>query len=280
MSHQNSDKKYGRVFLTFSLTLCAILAVVTHARAAEHEDFDSYKFRITGNWFYSNPSGTLQGSADNGTIDIQKDLGFNSYSTFGGKADWKFTRKNHIYFTASIFDQTRQRTLTRDFTFQGQPFTAGLNVSSELKTLIFAAGYQYDIIRRKRGHLGLGIQANIFDSTGTINAAAQGGNANVAESAKGSFLVPLPVAGPQYRLYLTNSPRVFVEGDIYGMYFFGYGNFISTSNSLGVTINRHFSALAGYALGSRMVVNNSSSSKRIGVHLTQKGPTAGVQVSF
>ena len=280
MSHQSSDKKRGRLFLTFSLTLCAILLAVTNARAAEHEDFDSYKFRITGNWFYSNPTGSLQGSADNGKIDLQRDLGFASYSTFGGKADWKFTRKNHLYFVASVFDQTRRRTLTRDFTFQGQPFTAGLTVDAELKSLIFAAGYQYDIVRRKRGHLGLGIQANIFDSTGTINAAAQAGNANVAESAKGSFLVPLPVAGPQYRLYLTDSPKVFIEGDLYGMYFFGYGNFISTSNSIGLTINRHFSALAGYELGSRLVVNNSSSSKRIGVQLTQKGPTVGVQVSF
>jgi len=280
MSHQNSDKKYSRLFLTFSLTLCAILAAVNHASATEHEDFDSYKIRISGNWFYSNPSGTIQGSADNGTIDVQKDLGFNSYSTFGGKADWKFTRKNHLYFVASIFDQTRQRTLTRTFTFQGQSFTAGLAVSSELKSHIFAVGYQYDIIRRKRGHLGLAIQADIFDSTGTINATAQAGNANVAASAKGSFLVPLPVAGPQYRFYLTDSPKVFIEGDIYGMYFFGYGNFISSSNSVGVTINRHFSVLAGYAVGSRLVVNRSSSSKRIGVSLTQKGPTAGVQVSF
>jgi len=280
LSHQNSGKKCSRLFLTLGLTLFAILAAVTDARAAEHEDFDSYKIRISGNWFYSNPTGTIQGSADNGTVDVQKDLGFNSYSTFGGKADWKFTRKNHLYFVASIFDQTRQRTLTRTFTFQGQSFTAGLAISSELKSQIYAVGYQYDIIRRKRGHLGLGIQADIFDSTGTINAAAQAGNANVAASAKGSFLVPLPVAGPQYRLYLTDSPKVFIEGDIYGMYFFGYGNFISSSNSVGVTITRHFSALAGYALGSRLVVNDDSSSKRIGVNLTQKGPTAGVQVSF
>jgi hypothetical protein len=280
MSRQNSNEKCSRLFLTLGLSLCAILATVTHARAAEHEDFDSYKFRITGNWFYSSPTGSLQGSADSGKIDIQRDLGFASYSTFSGKADWKFTRKNHFYFVASVFDQTRQRTLTRDITFQGQPFTAGLTVNAELKSLIFGAGYQYDIIRRKRGHLGLGIQANIFDSTGTINAAAQAGNANVAESAKGSLLVPLPVAGPQYRLYLTNSPRLYIEGDLYGMYFFGYGNFISTSNSLGLSINRYFSVIAGYQLGSRLVVNNSSSNKRIGLQLTQKGPTVGVQVSF
>jgi hypothetical protein len=33
-------------------------------------------------------------------------------------------------------------------------------------------------------------------------------------------LPPIPVAGPQFRLYLTDSPRVFVEGNVYGMYLF------------------------------------------------------------
>jgi len=88
------------------------------------------------------------------------------------------------------------------------------------------------------------------------------------------------VAGPQYRLYLTNSPRVFIEGNLYGMYLFGYGNFVSTANNLGVTLNKHFSVNAGYALGSRLVVNNNSSSDRIGIHLVQKGVLAGVEASF
>ena len=79
-----------------------------------------------------------------------------------------------------------------------------------------------------------------------------------------SLLAPLPVAGPQFRIYLTDSPGVFVEGGVYGMYFFGYGDFVSTAGSLGVTINRHLSLTAGYQLGSRLIVNNSTSSNRMG----------------
>lgn len=63
------------------------------------------------------------------------------------------------------------------------------------------------------------------------------------------------------------------------MYLFGYGNFLSTTNDLGLTLNKYFSINAGYALGSRLVVNNNSSD-RIGVHLVQKGPLVGVEVSF
>jgi hypothetical protein len=30
-----------------------------------------------------------------------------------------------------------------------------------------------------------------------------------------------------------------VEGNFYGMYFFGYGNVISTSDDVGVTLSKH-----------------------------------------
>jgi hypothetical protein len=94
------------------------------------------------------------------------------------------------------------------------------------------------------------------------------------------LLAPIPVAGPEYRLYLTNAARLFVEGNVYGMYFFGYGNFVSTADNIGFTITKHLSVNAGYTLGSHLVINNSSSSNRIGLRLTQRGPIAGVELSF
>ena len=263
--------------------LALLIAVGAPAsRAADTDDFDSYKVRVDGFWFYSNPTGDIQGSTESGLINLQKDLGFNSYSTFAGKVDWKFTRKNHLYFVGSSFNQTRSVVLNRDIVFQGQTFNVGLVTKANLSAPMFAPGYQYDIIRRKRGHLGIGVQINLFDSSASLNAAAQvtsDGVHHAAVSAKGSLLAPIPVAGPQFRYYLTNSPRVFVEGNLYGMYLFGYGNFVSTSDNVGVTINKHLSLDAGYQLGSRLVVNNKNAD-RIGIHLTQKGPIAGLEVSF
>lgn len=106
-------------------------------------------------------------------------------------------------------------------------------------------------------------------------AAAQVNNNNQAISAKKSLLAPIPVAGPQYRLYLTKSPRLYVEGNLFGMYFFGYGNFISTADDLGVTLTKHFSVNAGYQLGSRLNVNVDSKNDRLGLSLTQKGADRG-----
>ncbi|MGC1870849.1 MAG: hypothetical protein WA700_07820 [Acidobacteriaceae bacterium] len=258
-----------------------LLGFTSTLHAQKHEDFDQYRLRLDGGWFYSTPSGTIQGEGDTVPVDFQKDLGFNSYSTFATGLDWKFTRKNHFLIDFSRFNSSHQTVLQRTITFQGETFEAGLQTQGQLDVLFISPGYQYDIIRRKRGHLGIGIHFNTFDTSAKISAQAQvtgDGTQYAAKSASGSFIAPIPVAGPQYRLYLTNSPRLFVEGDVYGMYFFGYGNYVSLEDSIGYSVNKHVSLKAGYALATRLIVN--AQTDRIGIHMTQKGATAGLEFSF
>jgi hypothetical protein len=247
--------------------------------ADDSDDLDQYKLRVNAFWFYSNPSGTFQGSSSNDVIDINKDLGFNSYSTVAAYVDWKFTRKNHLTFAVSPFQQTRTAVLNRTITYQGQTYNVGGTVSANLKANMYAPGYQYDIIRRRRGHLGVAVQIDLFDTRAALTALLTGSGGHRQASGSASLLAPIPVAGPQYRFYITNSSRLFVEGNAYGMYLFGYGNFVSTTNDLGFTLAKHLSVNAGYSLGSRLVVNNNSSS-RIGLRLTQKGPLVGLEASF
>lgn len=85
-----------------------------------------------GLWFYSNPSGNFQDSSENDVIDIQKDLSFNSYSTFSGKEDWKFTLKNHVTLAGSAFDQSGRSLSTEPLFNQGQTFDAGLVTHAQL----------------------------------------------------------------------------------------------------------------------------------------------------
>lgn len=271
-------------FLVASIPVAFLLlsAVPSTLLAQEHEDFDQYKLKLTGDWFYSNPSGRLQGQAENAPIDIQKDLGFDSYSTFVAKADWKFTRKNHLYVSFSRLNSSNQMVLERTIVFNDQTFEAGLETQSSLDVVFASPGYQYDIIRRKRGHLGLGVQFNLMNTSAKISAQAQvtgsGGTQASAISARGSIFAPIPVAGPQFRFYLTNSPRLFVDGDIYGMYLFGYGNFLSTNDYVGISIAKHLALTAGYQLASRLVVTPQAN--RIGLHMTQQGAIVGLEFPF
>lgn len=251
------------------------------ARAQSSDEFDEYKVRISGAYFYSWPSGSVKGTADQVPVSFTRDLGFSAYSTGGAKFDWKFTHKNHFYVVFNPFYTSRTVVLDRTITFQGQTFEVGATVNGSMHSYFVAPGYQYDIIRRRRGHLGLAVQADLFNSTAQITATGQvsgGATGSGTASAKGSLLAPIPVAGPEFRLYLTDSPRVFIEGNVYGMYFFGYGNFVSSAGALGFTINRHISVGAGYTLASRLNVNGSSD--RLAFDLTQKGPLANVEFSF
>jgi hypothetical protein len=154
-------------------------------------------------------------------------------------------------------------------------------VNSQLLAFFVAPGYQYDIIRRRRGHLGLAVQLDLFKSTAKITATATvsgGSSVTGSYSASGALLAPIPVAGPQFRLYLTNSPRVFIEGNLYGMYFFGYGSFVSSAGDLGVTLTKHISINAGYSLASHLTVNGTQD--RLALQLSQKGPSVGMEFSF
>ena len=266
------------------LTFCWVLFLVFAGRLYaddKSEDYDSYKIKVEAFWFNTHPSGSLEGAGRNGVIDFQKDLSLGSYATFSGKLDWKFTRKNHFYFAASPFDRTRSIVLNRTVTFQGNTFDAGLSAVGDLNVLSFAFGYQYDFIRRKRGHLGLALQFDLFDVNGTLKTAAQVSNGafHAASTSRGSLRAPIPVAGPDLRLYLLpHSSRLFVTGNVLGMYLFGYGNFVSTFDTLGLTLTKHLSLRGGYALASRLNVNTKTN--RVGLGLTQKGPIAGLEVAF
>jgi len=271
--------KSARSFVLLAFLL--LLALPVALRAQESEEFDRYKIKFDLYWFYSTPTGTVQGHGETVPVDFHRDLGFSSYSTFSGTIDWKFTHKNHLYVTLNPLFSSKEFILNRTITFQGQTFDVGAQVNSQLHAFFVAPGYQYDIIRRKRGHLGLGVQMDLFKSTAKISTVAQvsgGGSASGSVSASGSLLAPIPVAGPQVRLYLTNSPRVFVEGNLYGMYFFGYGSFVSSAGALGVTLTKHITINGGYQLASHLTVNGASD--RIGLQLFQKGALAGMEFSF
>jgi hypothetical protein len=78
--------------LPVMLLLVAFGAPAMHA-ADSDQDYDSYKVRFDGFWFYSNPSGTIQGSTETGSIHLKGDFGFNSYSTFAGKVTGSLPEK-------------------------------------------------------------------------------------------------------------------------------------------------------------------------------------------
>lgn len=274
-----SSKLPHFVCLLLILLFFSIVTPLMHAQ--EHQDLDAYTIRFTGYWVSSQPFGSFHGTGSQGSLDFQADAKFNFYNTGAGRVDWKFTRKNHLFVAALPLNQSRSVVFTRDVLFQGQTYSAGLTASVRLQDYFITPGYQYDIIRRRQGHIGIVAQLDLMYIEGSVKAASQvlNGTLHAAQSSSAKIRAPLPVVGPDVRYYLIpNSNRLFVSGDVLGMYFFGYGNFVSSYGTIGVSVNKHLNFQGGYQLSSRLTVKSTDS--RIGLDLTQRGAIAGIQVSF
>jgi hypothetical protein len=238
------SERYRNVFwrISFVVVVVCLEVTVPHLCAQEKEDFDAHSLRLDTFWFYSQPSGSFHGSGTQGRFDLHKDADFNSYNTVTGRLEWKFTRKNHLHLLFLPVNQSKQFVLTRTVQYQGKTFDTGLTASGRVENYVFAPGYQYDIIRRKRGHLGITVQLDLFYIRGTVSAGAQvvNGVPHFAQASSSTLRAPLPVAGPDFRYYLIpNSGRLFVAANVLGMYFFGYGNFVSSYGTIGLSVNKH-----------------------------------------
>jgi hypothetical protein len=276
-------KMFKHLRFAYCLALLALMAAAPAMRAAggEDDEFDSYKVRLDGFWFYSKPTGHFSSKGNLGLLDLERDIGFKSYSTGAVKIDWKFTHKNHLYFIYDNFTHTKSTVLNRTVVFQGQTFNIGTSASGSLSSKIYIPGYQYDFIRRKRGSLGVQVQLNIIDVVGKLSAAAQVNNGvpQTANFSSSDLRVPLPVAGPTTRIYLIpDSGRLFLDANVLGMYFFGYGNYVSTMGTLGFTVVKHVAIRGGYSLGSRFDIKTKTD--RVGVTLSQHGALVGLELSF
>lgn len=248
-------------------------------KAQEKADLDAYKWRVTGLWWYSHPSGSVHGSADEVLFDLNKDFRFGSYSTFSGMFDWHFKRKHHFTFNASPVYSTATSTLTRDITFQGVTYHLGATVTNNLSSLAFAPGYQWDFIRRRQGYVALAASVNLLDTTASLTGTGTVNGVSATRTASASLLAPLPVLGPKVRWYpIHDSSRFSLDGSIQGMYFFGYGNFVYTQGSAQIALHHNLNLKAGYQLGTRLSVHGTND--HFGLRLTQQGAIVGLEGSW
>jgi hypothetical protein len=183
------------------LILCLCVATRLPLRAQEApqgEDLDQYKWRTSLSWWYSHPSGYFDGQNHEGEFDLTKDFHFGDYSTFTGTFDWRFKRKHHLLFAVSPVSYSNSTTIARTITFQNETYNVGTRVTSDLRSLSFAPGYQWDFIRRNRGCVALAVQFYMLDTKATLTGTVHVNGQAATRSASGSFFAPLPVAWPAH----------------------------------------------------------------------------------
>jgi hypothetical protein len=268
--------KRTRVFLAVAVF---IFTCVVFGFAQDAGDLDNYKWRVNGAWWFSHPSGYFGLNATNNYFDVNKDFGFGSYSTFAGKIDWHFAHKHHLLLNITPNYESKNAFVSRTIMFQGQTFDVGTQVSASVDALNIAPGYQYDILRRDHGFLGLEVDFNLIRTKASLGLAGSVNGVGGSVSGSRTIWAPLPAVGPVFRWYpLHDSNRLSIAGSVRAMSFFGYGNFVSARGDVGVGLTQHLNVRGGYEMGSRLSIHGTSD--QIAVKLMHRGPTAGLEYSW
>src|SRR5271170_3905277 len=157
----------SRHILLIALVCLAALPLV---QAQDAGDLDNQKWRVEGNWWFTHPSGYFGVNGSNNYVNFNRDFGFGNTSTFSGRIDYRFRHKHHLLFNVTPIYESRSATLNRTIMFEGETFEVGAQASASLRTLNFAPGYEYDIIRRDHGFLGLELDVNLVDQRASLSA--------------------------------------------------------------------------------------------------------------
>ena len=171
------------------LSLLLLLGFSAGLRAADGDPED-YKVRLDGAAWFGKATGNIYYNGD--CIDLGRDFGLGSTISPMFEVDFKPWRKHHVFFGAALRGVSNEATLSRDITFNGQTFAVGGSVATDLRWNTYALGYQYDIVRRRWGHIGIAAQLNVLDmkakiaATGTVSGT--GGSSTAQGTAEGSVL--------------------------------------------------------------------------------------------
>src|SRR4051794_26317707 len=104
------------------------------------------------------------------SIDAVRDLGFQRETFQDLRVVLRPSRKFKFRFAYTPIKYVGDTVLTRTIVFNGQRYTVGLPVTSELDWKIFRFGIEYDFIARSRGFLGFIFEGKYTDMDVTVTA--------------------------------------------------------------------------------------------------------------
>jgi hypothetical protein len=137
------------------------------------------RFQIDTGYFHMSANTVLRYNGPrggSGEVDFEEDLGLDpSVDTFWVDGRWRVGRRHQLQvgFTRSARD-TQDHTLTRDFTWGGEVYSAGLRATSSGEADILGGYYRFAIVRNDRVEVGptLGVGYLWLDTriqaTGTV----------------------------------------------------------------------------------------------------------------
>jgi hypothetical protein len=228
------------------------------------ESPENFKVEVTGSAWILDSGGTIQASGT--PIDLVTDLGVHQEQpTFFGSLVFKPGRKHRIVIEGTPFRLDGFNTVSRQVTYRGQTFDVNQTLQSTADLNYFFAGYQYDVLSGRGGHMGFSLGGAYLDAIGTIHSV------QINTTATKSETVGLPLAGMEFRAFPIPGHHWFdVDGGVRGMGLGSYGHYVETTGEGGLWLLGHIGLMAGYRAVNADIHDAGSSHSGVDVRL--KGP--------
>jgi hypothetical protein len=238
-----------------AVLLCLAAGSTCRAQwAGPSEDPEKFHIEVTAGGWLVDTGGQIQ--ANGSPIDLVSDLNAaQQKGTFYGQLVFKPARKHRIVIEGTPFRINGLKAVTRSIVYRGQTFNVSQTVQSSASLDYAFAGYQYDVLSGRKGHLGFSVGAAYLGATGFLTAVQTGVSASKSQQ------LVLPLAGTDFRIFPIPGHKFFeVEGGIRGMAFGDYGYFAEATGSGGVVLGP-VTLLAGYrAVNTEIYVSSNGGS--------------------
>jgi len=212
MPNRSAVRLYGALAAVLILTSSPALAQFSPRPLSDPATGETY--HIEGAAGFWSPSANMSISSESlgivgSTIDFKNDLGLMDTRFSELHLVLRPARKHKLRFQFIPIDYTQiDHTLTRKIIFNGQAYTIGLPVNSELNWKAYRFAYEYDFLSRDRWFTGVVLDAKYTDVTATLQAPP---NTNEYTHAQ----APIPAIGGIARFYVV--PNISITGELTGI---------------------------------------------------------------
>ncbi len=205
-----------------------LLVFISVAIGWAQEGPDSARLEITGSYWPVHTSGSIRA---NGTpVDLQSDLGVSqNTASFTGRLDLKLGSRSRIRLEGTPFDLNGSMNLNQSITYEGRTFSISDHIASTADLNYFYGGYEFDVVSRPAGHIGIEAGGAYLSADGTIASQVTGVTASKSET------VGMPLAGAAFRAFPVHGKiDVELNGEVKGMDFGGYGYYVQATANAGI----------------------------------------------
>jgi hypothetical protein len=219
---------FVRVMAIMRFRLSLLFLVLALTASAQDTGPDSSRFDVTLSYWPVHTTGTIRASGT--PVDFQSDLGVNqNAATFTGKLDFKLGHRSRVNIEGTPFRLDGSNNLARAITYQSRTFTINDRITSTADLDYFYAGYQFDLIAKPSGNLGLEAGGAYLNASGAITSQTTGITASRSET------IGMPLAGVAFRAFPIHRLLNFeINGEVKGMAFGDYGHYLQAEANIGV----------------------------------------------